>query len=260
VGATTPEAKQRTSEVEAQPPLVVIVLPCRDVIPGSERLDVSEPVPPHEQRTSEHLRADARRNRARLLEAARWLFVEQGLEVPLDAVAARADVGIATLYRRFPDRDALIEAVALDTIGHFETAAATAFEAERRGEDGFEGFVRATDPDRLGVLLPVLAPVIADRRAASTGLQRAAARAIDALDDLVTAAQRNGVLRRDVGVKDVMLLLALVTRPLDGPTGEQWETLAPRLLHLALEGLRAEAATEAPPPPDPDTWFDAHAE
>jgi AcrR family transcriptional regulator len=246
--------------VEYPPPIALADVPCRDIAPVSERLDVSEPAPPREAWTSEHLRVDARRNRARLLDAARWLFVEQGLDVPLDAVAARAGVGIATLYRRFPDRDTLIEAVALDTIGHFEAAAETGCEAEQRGEAGFEEFVRGTDPDRLGVLLPVLAPVVTDRAHASPGLQRAAERAIDALDDLVTTAQRNGHLRRDVGVKDVMLLLALVTRPLGGPSEEQWETLAPRLLHLALEGLRAQATTEAPPPPDPATWFDPHAE
>jgi AcrR family transcriptional regulator len=57
------------------------------------------------------LRADARRNREHVLAAARDVFVEQGAEAPLDEIARRAGVGIATLYRRFPDRNALIRLV-----------------------------------------------------------------------------------------------------------------------------------------------------
>src|SRR5437763_15402999 len=64
-----------------------------------------------------HLRADARRNRDQLLAAARDGFVEQGPAAPLEEVAQRAGVGIGTLYRRFPDRRALLRAVALDTLG-----------------------------------------------------------------------------------------------------------------------------------------------
>ena len=60
------------------------------------------------------LRADARRNREHVLAAAREVFVEQGADAPLDEIARRAGVGIATLYRRFPDRAALLRAVALD--------------------------------------------------------------------------------------------------------------------------------------------------
>src|SRR5947208_15676012 len=63
------------------------------------------------------LRADARRNREQLLAAARDVFVEQGADAPLDEVARRAGVGIATLYRRFPDRESLMRGLALDILG-----------------------------------------------------------------------------------------------------------------------------------------------
>ena len=63
-----------------------------------------------------HLRADARRNREQLLLAARDVFVERGPDAPLEDVAQRAGVGIGTLYRRFPDRQALLRAVALDVL------------------------------------------------------------------------------------------------------------------------------------------------
>src|SRR5207244_4482440 len=63
------------------------------------------------------LRADARRNREQLLAAARDVFVEHGADAPLDEVARRAGVGIATLYRRFPDRESLMRGLALDILG-----------------------------------------------------------------------------------------------------------------------------------------------
>src|SRR5882672_7902292 len=83
------------------------------------------------------LRADARRNRDQVLAAARDVFVELGADAPLDEVARRAGVGIATLYRRFPDRAALQRAVALDVLRR-------AGEAARRAE--------AEEPDGLAAL------------------------------------------------------------------------------------------------------------
>src|SRR5579863_2702696 len=75
------------------------------------------------------LRADALRNRQHVLAAARDVFVELGPDAPLDEVARRAGVGIATLYRRFPDRESLQRAVALDVLDQAGAAAAQA-EAE----------------------------------------------------------------------------------------------------------------------------------
>src|SRR4030088_479087 len=72
-------------------------------------------------RADRGLRADAARNRAHVLAAARDVFVEHGADAPLDEVARRAGVGIATLYRRFPDRGFLMRTVGLDTlerVGH----------------------------------------------------------------------------------------------------------------------------------------------
>src|SRR5439155_5559979 len=76
------------------------------------------------------LRQDAQRNRERILEAAREAFKEHGLDAPLDEIARRAGVGIATLYRRFPTRDALIEEVFVDGIRSFEQLAEDALQIE----------------------------------------------------------------------------------------------------------------------------------
>ena len=67
-------------------------------------------------RPARPMRADARRNRARVLEAARAVFAEEGLAVPLDEIAARAGVGAGTVYRHFPTKEALFEAVVTDRI------------------------------------------------------------------------------------------------------------------------------------------------
>src|SRR6266566_9649705 len=63
------------------------------------------------------MRADARRNRDQILIAARDIFADHGPGAPLEEIARRAGVGIGTLYRRFPDRQSLLRAVALDTLG-----------------------------------------------------------------------------------------------------------------------------------------------
>jgi AcrR family transcriptional regulator len=76
------------------------------------------------------MREDARRNRERLLVAARDAFVEHGAGAPLDDIARRAGVGIATLYRRFPDRPALQRQVALDLLDRSAREAAAALAAE----------------------------------------------------------------------------------------------------------------------------------
>src|SRR5690349_15235935 len=90
-------------------------------------------------RGAARLRADARRNRAQILAAARDVFAEQGAGAPLDEVARRAGVGIATLYRRFPDRQSLIGAVALDILGAIAHEARRALAEE---PDAFRALAR----------------------------------------------------------------------------------------------------------------------
>ena len=85
------------------------------------------------------MRADAQRSRRLLLDAACVLFVEAGIEVALEAVARRAGVGIATLYRHFPDRLALVEAVAIDVMARTEDEARAALADE---PDGFAALRR----------------------------------------------------------------------------------------------------------------------
>src|SRR3954452_6185705 len=85
------------------------------------------------------LRADAHRNRQHLLAAARDVFVEQGADAPLDEIARRAGVGIATLYRRFPERAALIRAVVVDVLQAVGDEARRALDEE---PDTFQALAR----------------------------------------------------------------------------------------------------------------------
>ena len=105
------------------------------------------------------LRADARRNQQQVLDAARELFIERGLDCPLEEVARRAGVGIGTLYRRFGDRDALIKAVLLDAL---EQSLASAERALGSGEDGLEG-VAAYLREMLDVRVSAVIPLALDR-------------------------------------------------------------------------------------------------
>src|SRR5918998_4729568 len=84
------------------------------------------------------LRRDAERNRQRILEAARDAFAEEGLRVTLDEIAHRAGVGVGTVYRRFPDKEQLIEALFEDRINDFATVA----EECLRFDDPWTGLVR----------------------------------------------------------------------------------------------------------------------
>src|SRR5918912_696083 len=92
--------------------------------------------------TARPLRADAERNRARILAAAAEVFAERGLDVSLDDVAAHAGVGVGTVYRRFPDKDALIDALFEDKIAGVAEVAGRALELKDPW-DAFETFVRA---------------------------------------------------------------------------------------------------------------------
>lgn len=197
------------------------------------------------------LRADARRNRARIVAAARELFVDEGVDVPLDAIARRAGVGIATLYRRFADRDALVSAVARDAF----TAVRDLADQVTGAEDPprLPRFVAGLAELRVGGLMTSIWPAITTLEE-SPELTAVFEDLLTSVDRLVAAAHTAGELRQDVETQDVLLLLAAITRPLEGLPTSFSDAAAPRLLALAIDGLRPRAeAQELPPrPPAPD--------
>ncbi|MHA6624119.1 TetR/AcrR family transcriptional regulator [Pseudonocardia sichuanensis] len=186
----------------------------------------------------ESLRADARRNRAQIVDAAGALFAERGPDVPMEEIARRARVGVGTLYRRFPDRDALVRAVAIESF-HRVVANARAAADEPDGWSGLTRFVRASVTDlRLATWLSMwFARTWADLRV-DREQQELRADLLELLDDLVGRAQREGAMRPEVGVGDLAVLLALVLRPLPGPLAAVTEQAVERHVAVVLDGLR----------------------
>lgn len=187
------------------------------------------------------LRADARRNYAQILLAAREVFVEQGAGAPLEDVARRAGVGIGTLYRRFTDREGLLKAVVLDALEHSRDAAERALEVTAdSGRPGLEALARYMR-DVLELRVSAVIPLALDRLdLGDADLAPAREASAAATERLIDAAHADGSLPPEVSFADLGTLLVRLSRPLPGPvpTGVN-DQLARRHLELVLAGLRA---------------------
>ena len=102
------------------------------------------------------MRADARLNRERILSAAQDAIIEHGPEVSLDVIAARAGVGIGTLYRRFPNRTALFQAVVTGALGRIVDEEERALAEESGGWAALERYLRRALDLRVGAVIPML--------------------------------------------------------------------------------------------------------
>lgn len=194
------------------------------------------------------LRRDARRNRERLVEAAHAVFAEQGLEAPLDVIARRAGVGNATLYRHFPTRAALVDAVFRDQL----TGTMEAGERARRAPDAWAGLA--------GYLDAVFVTLAADRGTNDLMTTRLPdvetlgavhAHNRETVDVLLERARAQGSVRADVTTEDLLFALAALGRavpPLAIAAGpDAWR----RPLALFLEGLRGPGREPRPLPGRP---------
>ena len=146
-------------------------------------------------------RADAARNRDRLVDAARTLFARHGLDVPLDHVATAAGVSRATLYRNFSDRDDLVEVLYAGQVDHLEERA-----AELAGQPGGV-LVLLAEVLEVQLSSRALAPLLAGATAAER--LRLGARTAEAFTPLVATGVEAGVLRPDATVSDVLLVLLM---------------------------------------------------
>ena len=194
------------------------------------------------------LRADAARNRAAIIEAAREIFAEQGLDAPLDEIAKRAGTGNATLYRRFPTRGDLVAAVFADRM----LEQVDAVEAGLADEDpwrGFAGYVQTITAmqarDRgIADLVTLNNPSVPE-------IEELRTRAYDGTVQLIGRARSAGALRADYTDQDVVLLLMANAGLVERAHGIAADASA-RLVHLLLDGLRTPSATDGPPAPAPD--------
>ena len=190
------------------------------------------------------LRADAERNRRRILEAASTVFAERGLGVSLDDVAAAAGVGVGTVYRRFPDKDALIDALFEAKIRAVAERARAVLEIEDPWE-AFATFMHGVCASHAADRGLKEAMLSGDRGRERMRIAREHMAPVAA--QVVHRAQAAGVLRRDIGVLEVPVLHMLIgdlaekTREADP---HYWE----RALTIVLDGLRAERAAPTPLP------------
>ena len=192
------------------------------------------------------LRSDARRNRDQIVAAAKLLFVESGTDLPMEEIARRADVGVGTLYRRFPDRDSLIRAVAEDGLRGVVDDARAAQAEEPTAWAALVRLLRHSPNLRLMIRLALLSERAwtAVRQDPQLGRFRRDIMAV--LDELVVGAQAEGALRADVGSGDVVALISLLLRPATAGSEALAATLLERALVVMLDGLRARPGSPLP--------------
>src|SRR4051812_12444439 len=150
------------------------------------------------------LRRDAQRNRDRILAATRAAFQERGLEVGVDEIARRAGVGMGTLYRHFPNKDALIDAVVDARFAELTAAAEEALEAHDAW-DGFAGFLGAAV--RLQATDRGFKDALAARGRDERRVKAARSRLQTVVDRLVARGREEGAVRPDLATEDVTVLL-----------------------------------------------------
>jgi AcrR family transcriptional regulator len=162
------------------------------------------------------LRADARRNRDQLLQVAAEAFAADGLQVPLDEIARRAGLGPGTLYRHFPTKEALVEAVVHERLRSLLDDARARAASSEPGAALF-GFMDRIVAEAIAKqdLVDALAQADVDITAA---VSETAADISDAIGVLLARAQRAGAVRRDIGTAELMGLLSGLMRAVRSPS------------------------------------------
>ena len=182
-------------------------------------------------------RRDAERNRARLIEIGRDVLAELGPDAPLEEIARRAGVGIGTLYRHFPTREALVASIFAEHMDEVLAAAEHAGSAE----DGWAGLV-----DFLERVLELQARNLPLRsvflRVPEDASAEGRKRILPALDRAVGRAQDQGSLRDDFAVGDLAVAMWSFA-PIFEATAEVAPGVWRRHLRIVLDGMRPEAAT-----------------
>ncbi|MFI2607589.1 TetR/AcrR family transcriptional regulator [Kitasatospora sp. NPDC018619] len=180
------------------------------------------------------LRADARRNRAKVLAAAREAFTAEGLAVPLDEIARRAGVGAGTVYRHFPTKEALFEAVVTDTLESQAERGRAALGGDGPGEELF-AFLAGLVAEA-AVKMDLADALAGAGVEPGPGTFEAAGRLREVLGALLERAQRAGAVRGDIGPADLQALIAgAVAAERRAPAGSR----PGRLTGVLCDGLRA---------------------
>jgi AcrR family transcriptional regulator len=191
------------------------------------------------------LRRDAERNRQRILAAARKLFAERGLDVAVEQIALAAGVGMGTLYRRFPTKEMLIDAIFEARLAEYVQLAERALE-----HDDAWSALRAFLDAALGLQARDrgLQEILASYRHGRRGVDAGRGRVGPLIDELVRRAQQQGTVRSDITAGDIAMIMWGA-----GGIAEIAGSVAPNLwrryLVLILDALRTPTASQLPEPP-----------
>jgi AcrR family transcriptional regulator len=178
------------------------------------------------------LRADAQRNRRRVVDAAREVFAEHGLDAPMEEVARRAGVGVGTLYRHFPTKDALVRGTVAAKFERLAEHAQRVMAAEPDPWEALCAVLRFGGEQHLAdrVLSGVwhtLPPEVFTAASIESGLRAAGT-------ELVARAQAAGEVRADLTVDDIPLVMCGLGGVVESGHGAGWE----RYLELVFDGMR----------------------
>ena len=186
-----------------------------------------------EEAEARPLRADAQRNRDKLINSAAVLFAERGVDIPLEEIAQHADVGIGTLYRHFPTREHLVEIVYRREVEALIAAA--------------DDLARDHRPDvALELWMQRFVDYIATKRGLAKSLRilltsnsslfsDTSGKVARVLDMLVSAAVASGSIRPDINSQDVLHALSGIY---SAPESPDWRARSRRLTMLLMDGLR----------------------
>jgi AcrR family transcriptional regulator len=181
------------------------------------------------------LRADARRNRIQVLATAQKVFAEQGLSAPMDDIARQAGVGVGTLYRHFPTKEALFEAIVRIRIEKMEEEARALSSSTEPGKAFFGYFSRMVREaqskiDFLDDLLSVGIDIKPSLNESYGGLWKAVER-------LLVNAQNCGAVRSDIGIHEVERLLTGLLRAFDFHAPDE-KKVRENLILVVADGLK----------------------
>jgi AcrR family transcriptional regulator len=201
--------------------------------------------------TKRPLRADAERNRLRILDAAAELFAERGLQVSLDEVAERAGVGVGTVYRRFADREALVDALLQARVEEFLAMV----ESAATNPDPWEGLIDFIEAGaEFHGRNRAIKELMFSARGSRDWVDRVRARVRPKVEAMVAEAKRQGKLREDLDVLDVPMLELMLAGAIDF-TRDAKPDIWRRMLGIVIDGLKAGRRSPVPlaiKPMDPD--------
>jgi AcrR family transcriptional regulator len=205
---------------------------------------VTSIAPTQDRPESRPLRRDAELNRQRILLAAGEVFAERGLDVSLDDVARHAGLGVGTVYRRFPTKELLVEALFEE---HLETLSSVV-ERAAAAEDPWDGFVAAlTEVCTLHANNRGMREVLLSSAYGQGCASRARMRLTPAIETAVRRAQDAGYLRPDVGRVDMIMIEFMIgsVAQYTKHVPDAWR----RYLQIVIDGLRARPDFVTPPVP-----------